>query len=325
MANYQFSADLVNDILYRAGEGTDGSSDFQAVALQYLNRAYQSLVLGGSEIKPDCNEDWWWARKYPPGVINILSEITAGTVTCTNNSTAITFSSAPASSVAGYFFKIGNPNHPDVFRIAAHTGGSTSATLDAAFTGTTGAGKTYRLFKLEYDLPADAIRIIAPMRIYQGDVDEVEGCELSVLERDWPLSQIQSGPPSLFAYVTESKIRFNNYGPRAGDTPNMVRVEFDYIYRPADLTNSASEEPIVPRNYRKLLSDIAVTFLFLDKNDDRAVTASQIATDGVKAMEREQRSRMISYGRKTGKIISRPEQTARLRKPLRTTSGVIIG
>jgi len=323
MANYQFSADLVSDILFRAGEMTDGSSDFSGVALQYLNRAYQALILGGGEVSPENNEDWWWAKKQPPGVINMTSAIDTGTLTATNNSTAITFSSAPAVSVAGYFIRM--TGHPDIFRIAAHTAATTSATLDSVFTGTSGAGQAFTCFKTEYDLPADCIRVMAPMRIYQGDVDEVEGVELSILERDWPMAQIQSGPPSQFAYATETKLRFNTYGPRALSTPNMIRLEFDYIYRPADLTNSGSEEPIVPRMYRKLLADIAVTFLFLDKNDDRAGAVSQVATDGIRAMVREQRSRMINYGRKTGKIITRPEQTARLRRPLRTDSGVIIG
>lgn len=323
MANYTFSQDLVNDILFRAGEGTDGSSDFEAVALQYLNRAYQALVNGGSEIDPDVQEDWWWARKDPPGVLNLVSSITAGTVTVTNNSTTITFSSAPASSVAGYFFRVND--QPDVFRVAAHTGGSTSATLDAAYTGPNGAGKAYTLFKTEYALPSDLIRIISPMRIYQGSNHEVDGVELSSLERDWPIREIESGPPTQFAMTTETKVRFNKYGPVPTATPNMIRVEFDYIYRPADLTDSGSEEPVVPRQYRRMLSDIAVVFLFVDKNDDRASPISQVAKQGLQAMANEQRKRMVNYSRNYGRILARQERTNKHNRPLRTDSGVIIG
>ena len=43
MANYTTSADLVTDILFRSNEPTDGTSDFDSIALQYLNRAYQGL------------------------------------------------------------------------------------------------------------------------------------------------------------------------------------------------------------------------------------------------------------------------------------------
>lgn len=323
MANYTFSQDLVNDILFRAGEGTDGSSDFQAVALQYLNRAYQALVNGGSEIDPNVQEDWWWARKDPPGVLNLVASITTGTVNVTNNSTSITFSSAPAISVAGYFFRVND--QPDVFRIASHTAASTSATLDAAYTGPNAAAAAFKLFKTEYTLPADLIRIISPMRIYQGVEAEVDGVELTALERNWPIREIESGPPTQFAMVGETKLRFNKYGPVSGATPNMIRVEFDYIYRPLDLTNSASEEPVVPRQYRRMLADIAVVFLFVDKNDDRASPISQVAKQGLQAMANEQRKRMVNYSRNYGRILARQERTNKHNRPLRTDSGVIIG
>lgn len=324
MANYQYTSDLLADILFRAGEETNGSSDFNAVALQYLNRAYQALVMGGSEIDPEANEDWWWAKKHPPGVLNLLPVYDAGTVSVTNNSDAITLSVAPAYSAAQYFFQAGT--HPDIFRTIAHTASSTNITLDAAYTGPTNAALPYKLFKAEYELASDLIRAIAPMRVYQGSYSEVDGVELMSLERDWPLNMIQSGPPVEFAFVTETKVRFNTYGPTSTASPNLIRLEYDYIYRPADLTNSsATEEPIVPRQYRKLLADIALTFLFVDKNDDRASSVSGLAKKGLQAMTNEQRSRMINYSRSAGLITPRLNQESRLRRPLRTDSGFIIG
>ena len=80
MANYTFSSDLVNDILFRAGEPIDGTSDFDSVALQYLNRAYQSVWSGGSEILPQINEQWWWLRKDDQGVLTLNPVIDTGTV-----------------------------------------------------------------------------------------------------------------------------------------------------------------------------------------------------------------------------------------------------
>lgn len=324
MANYQFSSDLVADILFRAGEQTDGTSDFAAVALQYLNRAYQALLMGGSEVDPEINEDWWWARKHPPGVINLSPAYDTGTVSATNDNVTLTLSAAPAYSLAGYFFRANG--HPDIFRVSAHTAASTSVTLDAAYTGPTDAALTFKFFKAEYDLASDMVRVIAPMRVYQGAYTEVDGTELMSLERDWPLNLIESGPPTQFAFVTETKVRFNTYGPlTSASVPNSIRLEYDYVYRPADLTNSGSEEPIVPWQYRKLLADIAVTLLFVDKNDDRAAAVSQLAKKGLQAMEKEQRSRMINYSRSNGLISPRLNQESRLRRPLRTDSGFIIG
>lgn len=323
MANYTFSKDLVDDVLFRAGEGTDGTSDFQATALQYLNRAYQALVNGGSEVDPNIQEDWWWAKKRQPGVINLLPAYDTGSVAVTNNSTTITFSPAPADSMTGRFFRV--VGQPDIFRILTHTGGVATATLDAAYTGPTAAAATFLLMKLEYDLPSDLIRIISPMRIYQGDRSEVEGVELSSLERDWPLKEIEGGAPNQFAMVAENALRFNRFGPTSTAVPNMIRVEYDYIYRPADLTNSASEEPIVPKQYRRMLSDIAVVFLFVDKNDDRASSMSGVAKQGLQAMAQEQRRRMVNYSRSMGRIFARADQRRNFRGPLRTESGTIIG
>lgn len=324
MANYKFTADLIADVLFRASEPTGSSptSDFAAQTLIYLNRAYQVLYLGGAEISNDLNEDFWWAKKTPPGVLNLAPNIT-GNVSVTNGSTSITFSASIASSVAGYHIRM--DGYPDIYRIATHTGGTAAATLDGAYTGPTNASISFTLMKLEYDLPADCIRIMAPMRISQGAETFVDGTELASLERDYPLSQIQAGPPTQFAYVSESKIRFNKSGPVAGAVPNAVRVEFDYIYRPADLTSpGTAEEPIVPIHYRKVIADIALTFLFVDKNDDRAQAIASVAKRGLSGMVAEQRSRMVNYSRSLGVILPRTSRN-RNRFPLRTESGFIIG
>lgn len=322
MANYKYSSDLVADILFRAGESSNGSSDFDAVALQYLNRAYQALVMGGGEVDSECNEDWWWARKYPPGVLNLTPSLIDGTATVTNGSVSITLSSPPSFAATNYFFQ--TTDHPDIFRTALHLPFGSSVTLDAAYTGSSGT-KSYRLFKAEYDIAADSIRVIAPMRVYQNSASEIDGVELSSLERDCPLSHIESGTPSQFAFITESKVRFNRFGPLANTSPNLIRVEYDYVYRPDDLTGGTTEEPIVPRQYRKLLADIALTFLFVDKNDDRAVLIASLAKKGLQAMVREQRSRMINYSRSLGTITPRLNKSSKYVRPLRTENGTIIG
>src|ERR1051326_3104120 len=105
MANYTTSADLIDSMLDDAGELTDGTSDFESMALRHLNRAYQAICMGGQEIDPGINEDWVWLRKDPPGVLTLKPAITDGTVSVTNNNTAVTFSVAPSASVAGYFLQ----------------------------------------------------------------------------------------------------------------------------------------------------------------------------------------------------------------------------
>lgn len=319
MANYQFTADLLADMLFRANEPAT-NSDFAAQSLIYLNRAYQCLYLGGAEISNDLNEDFWWAKKTPPGVLTLNPIITVNGSPA-NGSPNLTIT-ATSPSLVGRFMRA--RGQPDIYRVITHTAGGTAVTLDSPYTGPS-AAVSCDFMQLEYALPADCIRIMAPMRISQGAETEVEGVELAALERDYPLSQIQGGPPTKFAYVNESTIRFNKYGPLVGQSPNGIRVEFDYIYRPADLTSpGTAEEPIVPRHYRKVLADIALTFLFVDKNDDRAQTIASVAKRGLSGMVAEQRSRMINYSRSTGLILPRSSRNKN-KFPLRTESGFIIG
>ena len=78
----------------------------------------------------------------------------------TNNNAAITFSSAPAVSVAGRHFKV--EGHPDVFIISTHTAATAAATLDTVYTGDTAAAAAYKVMKLDYDLAADVIHSASP-------------------------------------------------------------------------------------------------------------------------------------------------------------------
>lgn len=298
MANYQFSADLLADILFRAGEPTNGNSDFNAVALIYLNRAYQALWLGGTEVEPAVNENWWWLLKEAS--IITTANIT-GTVQVVNGSAAITLSSAPTVSVAGRHLVV--TGHPETYVIAAHMGGSTAATLDSIYAGTTDTVAPYTLFQLDYSLASDVLRLATPMRLTQsngagtsysrpGRNYQVQGLSNRELEETQPIATVATGIPRFFAQMTEQKVRFDQR------TAGRVRVDYTYLQRPVDLTNSASEEPVVPRHYRRLLADIALIFLLIDKNDDRATSLSLVAKAGVRAMALENRMRLQVYGSK---------------------------
>ena len=49
MANFLSTKDLVDGALNRAGELSDGTSDFDDEALKYVNSTYYSVVAGGME------------------------------------------------------------------------------------------------------------------------------------------------------------------------------------------------------------------------------------------------------------------------------------
>src|SRR5690242_14678783 len=139
MANLRTTTDIINDVLFRCDEPTDGSSDFHAQVLSDLNRVYRELCVGGGELLPDMDADWWWLRKSTPGVLTLKPAITAGTVSLTLGSVIGSFSQAPVDcfgqqvSVKGWFFQ-NQADDGDVYMIGAHTLGSTSFSLDSFYT-----------------------------------------------------------------------------------------------------------------------------------------------------------------------------------------------
>ena len=313
----QFTSEIINDVLFRAGESTDGSSDYASAALDYVNRGYRAIWLGGGEFVPGLNEPWLWLKKDPPGVIILQPPVNAGSLAVTQNSASITFSSAPAASQAGNFLQV--TGFSDIFRILTHNAGSTAATIDGPWTGTTAAAAAYNVYQLGYSLAADVLRLIAPMRVQADTKAEIEGCDLNSLDRDFPLTTLQSGTPTRYAMVTEAKVRFNRY------VIALTRVEYDYLQKPADLTNSPTEQPLVPLEFRQVLADIALYFLYLDKSDQRADSTLSQAKAGLASMAMYNRHRVADLGRETGKLITRPTQELRRERVPRTSSGFIIG
>lgn len=323
MSHYTNTCDLKVDVLWRAGEPTDGTSDFDATVLVYLNRVYRTLCNGGAELMPDIQEDWWWLRKSTPGILTLQPSYTTGTVTVTNNTTGIVFSTAPTFDADGWFLRVTGGNG-DVFRIANHDASNVNATLDSEYTGESG-DYAFTLFKLEYDTAADLLRPISPMRSYRADrCYEVAGVDLVALDRDYPIALADSGIPDRFAQADQNTVRFNRYG---GTTATeLIRLEYDYLYVPDDLVATTTSIPVVPLFWRHVLSDWATFWLLMDKNDNRADAIGLAAKNGLRAMAIENRHKQGAVGRGLiGSIQPRQDELARSRGPLRTSSGLILG
>jgi hypothetical protein len=317
MANYQYTSDLIADALFRAGEPIDGSSDYAEVALDYANRGYFGLIGGGGEIDPSVNEKWWWLRASSS--LTMQAPISTGTVEVTQDSTAITFSDAPAVSVAGWHFRVSGIL--PVYKIAAHTAGATTATLDSVYTDTTDSAAVYKLMKLEYSLAADLGELISPMRTPVSNEDgyRITGVDtLDAMLSNFPLQSVQQGAPSRFAITGDSTVQFNRY------YSGLLRIEYDYSLIPDPLANTAAEEPVIPQRFRKILADVMTYFILLDKNDNRADSALLAAKAVLASMKRIQQARMARLG-STGKIFPRRGNRSRRLPPLRTESGIIIG
>lgn len=148
MSNFRTTADLVDAVLRRSGEPTSGTSQYEADALEYLNKINHAVLAGGNIFNIDVDDTWTWARARSPMVIELQPSAT-GTCALTVGSEAGTFGSGPAASLAGWHIKFVGVR--EIYKIPAHTAAATAVELDSAFVGASGT-YTFTAFKLDYEL-----------------------------------------------------------------------------------------------------------------------------------------------------------------------------
>ncbi len=301
MANLKFSSDIIEHVLFEGGEKIDGTSDYDARVLIWLNANYKKIWQGGSEFDPAINEDWTWLREK--GNIILQTKIATGTVSVTNNSATATLSAGQAVSMADWFFKV--DGYEGIFRVASHTAASDTLTLDSVYTGDTNATASYKLVKLDYPLASDAIEILTPMRTahranrWFGDRGKINGVSLQSMPEPYIL---RTGIPYFFTQINETTVRFDRYADS-----DLLRIDYRYKKRPADLTDSGSEEPLVPLHHRHVLASMTLFNLLKAKNDDRAETEALIAKQGLKAMSVENQNRLSQMDNDYGRIHPRAD------------------
>lgn len=99
---------------------------------------------------------WDWLRKF----ITVLHRkyINAGTASVTLDSTAVTLTDAPSISVKGYWIKFDATE--EIYRVAQHTAGSTSLTLQSSYPQPTNSETGYKLWTDRVPLPTDCVETI---------------------------------------------------------------------------------------------------------------------------------------------------------------------
>ena len=133
--------------------------DIQDAVLEQLK--YQSSdTVSRSRIKRDINmvydqvlmfSKWWWLKGNVIGQIEPF--FNTGTVSVTEDSTSITFSTSVVESKVDHYLNISGQR--EVYRITAHTAGATSATIDAAYTQNTNSAVGFKTWDPIIDLPTD--------------------------------------------------------------------------------------------------------------------------------------------------------------------------
>lgn len=310
--------DIISQALFRAGE-IAGSSDWDAPAIDYLNRNYLLLCAGASELLSENVEDWWWLRER--GVLTLLPVYRDGTVSLTKDSSSITFTPAPAIDLTGRRLKL--IGHPDIFLIQTHSPGAAAATLDSPYTGDTNTANEFQAMKTTYTLASAVSAIISPVISFREN-PQIMGMQPERMDLLYPLGRLQPGVPQAFALDNTQTVRFSHGGMLEND--RSMRME--YRYRPAvtELQNISTSIPLLPIQYRPILVEMILIQLYSDKNDDRITIATSAARAGLQAMAHENKRQLIKMDGTTGAIITRPGQTWRhYDRQLRTESGLIVG
>jgi hypothetical protein len=244
MAFYENTQDLKQDVLQKCGELTDGTSEYEDKVLDYINRAQQAMVSGAAELDIDIGEPFPWALNQYNKILILQPAITNLSVSFTNGSATATLSAAPTQNLLNWWVQPENTS--ETYRVAAHTGLSTTITLDSEYIETT-ANISATIFKTDYELEAGVLRLANPfitnydeVILYNSDPGQIVGVDLAEFNRQYPTFLYRASTPTAFAQVYKSNdmkptVRFNSV------PVNPIRVQYNYVPVPADLTNGSPE------------------------------------------------------------------------------------
>jgi hypothetical protein len=332
MANFQLTRDLWTDALHLAGELTDGTSrygtpQYDGKALEYLNAVNRLLYTGGrlgSVLV--LAHDWLWARPWPRLRLNLESAWSgSGTVTLTSGSTTATLDAAPPTGMSLANWRLwvwanssaGN-EEPWTVAVQAHTAGSTTVTLRAAWpypNGVAGnSGSEQFVFgRVEYLLTtvaSDFLRFVGPFWM-MGRPGYIPIISAERLQQDFPLLRTSDGLPEAAAIVGASTdspgiyvVQFSHYLKKMTGLADrrFLSLEFDRIPMPTTLSAGATEEPAVPLPHRRLLSFGAAYYLCLDKSSAKAAIMEREFAQGLSAMVEEHEKIVAGMTEEYGRI-----------------------
>ena len=191
MAQFRTTQDILNEILQKSGEPTNGNSPFQSIALTYANKVHHAIIGGGNIFNINVDEPWVWARAHSPIVIELQPAYTTGYVTVIPGSNNIVLSQAPAASLEGWHFQVNGLS--TVYKIMNHTAGGITAQLDSSYVDSA-AITTFRSFKLDYP--------VFPAYLYiDNENDQLDFQEGGTIALTAPLQHGSYTPTNLAAYV----------------------------------------------------------------------------------------------------------------------------
>lgn len=314
MANSYSTQDLIKDVLVNCGERTDGTSPYHSLALKFINDVYKALLSGPTVFDAEIGDVWSWARITR--TLTVLGSYNVGTVAVTAGSAVATFSVAPTISLQGYDINFTNINSLTWYNISQHTAGATTFTLNSVYSeDTAGSALAFMAAPLVNDLGPGVLRVLEAFRIYKDrvldygekaeDQGHVYGISTQDFWRSWPLRYLVNDIPGKFTTISTSEsswlVRFNKY------VTNPLKVDYDIIPIPTELTDQSNNIPLVPYAYRTILSHGAAYFLNVVKTQQtKAENYFKVTAAEIKAMhlaeEKYNKLVAIRYGQLTPRL-----------------------
>ncbi len=200
-----------------------------------------------------------WPWLYGNTAVRQSAYYADGTVTVTPDSTTITFSTAPAASKTNHLFAV--DSHNEIYRITAHTAGATTATIEAAYTGSAVSAGTFKIWSDTIAMPTNLKETIEVWHEHMQDPLEPLG--LQDFRRRTAENPKVEGRPALYttydfedpttgtAETESDRYRVLKVFPSICQYSTTIHV--DYIKQATALELDA-DEPLMPIEDRIVLA-----------------------------------------------------------------------
>lgn len=201
--------------------------------------------------------------------LSLPAYINTGTVSVTEDSTTITFSSAPAVDLDGYWFSVDGSQKR--YRISAHTAASTTATLEVAYTDDTDTGLSFKLWKDSVELASTVRETVEVTR--DDQFPPLESVGLQEFRRRVNQNPKLEGPPQIYHTQLETDgTRTMMVWPALQNTKQTLHV--DAIRTVSPLEND-SDEPLIPPHWRHVLVYGALASSWVRERNDATATINE--------------------------------------------------
>ncbi len=255
--------------------------------LQIRQRVAELMGLSSADITPDANatmqdklkawvnnrykilsakRSWNWLVK--DSIVQTTPDVTTGTVTATNGSTSLTFSSAIVpTDVQGYFIQLQDTT--DWYELSS-TSSTTTAEMDVPFLGITSSTLTFTLRKFYYLLPADTGKIldVSQHRIWNTALKFISA---RILDQYLAYRQ-QSNRPRYYTIIGINSNR--QYKMELFPYPNTAMNLNVRRYQVVTDMSADTDVPVIPEAYHEILVwDVLATYGYTFLDDTRLSSA----------------------------------------------------